>query len=419
MRTLPLLLAVLATTAAAASPQDSLTARLRTMAAPVTVSPTGELSGPGGELLTAGVRAARFTMIGEEHGVVGVPVLGQALWRVAQEAGYTHAAIEVGEQLAVRLEQALRADTDDTAFLAFLRDHWPGAPFFTWREDAAYLRAIVNSTPGRRGVIWGLDYDIIADRHVFERLRELAPDAEARRVTDSARTVADSGLARAMREQNPGLILMFGGDPALLARLRAAHRPRPGSEADRILALMEETLGINRLFVTRQGYQSNVRRSTLLKRQFWRHYDSTRAADGRAPRVLLKFGASHLVRGRNFTNTFDLGSLLPELAEMDGGETFGLYVVGGPGTMRAQTDPRVMRSVGIPVQALASEWARPFADAADPERWTVFDLRSLRADAGAGRFGPLPSPLVQVIFGFEVMVVLSKSGPQQDLPVRP
>lgn len=418
MRTLPLLLAAVALPAAAVSQQDSLTARLRTIAAPVIVSPTGELSGPGGELLRAGVRAARFTMIGEEHGVVGVPVLGQALWRIAQEAGYTHAAIEVGEQLAVRLEQALRADNDDTAFLTFLREHWPGAPFFTWREDAAYLRAIVNSTPGRRGVLWGLDYDILADRHLLERLRDLAPDGDARRVTDSVRAVADSALARGMREQNPGLILMFGGDPALLARLRAVHGPAPGSEADRILSLMEETLGINRMFVTRQGYQSNVRRSGLLKRQFWRHYDSTRAADGRAPRVLLKFGASHLVRGRNFTNTFDLGSLLPELAEMDGGETFGLYVVGGPGTLRAQTDPRVMRSIEIPVQALAPEWARPFAEAADPERWTVFDLRTLRADAGAGRLGSMAPPLVQVLYGFDVMVVLSKSGPQQDLPVR-
>lgn len=418
MRALALFLAALLVPPLVTAQQDSLTARLRSIAATMSVTSAGELAGPGGDLLRAGVRASRFTMVGEEHGVVGVPVLTRALWRAAQAEGYSHVAIEVGEQLAARLETALRADANDSAYLTFLSDHWPGAPFYTWREDAAFLRAVVSSTPGRRGVLWGLDYDIIADRHALTRLRDLSPDAGVRRIADSAIAVADSALERAMREQNPGLLPMFGGDPALLARLRAAFRPVAGSEVDRILALMEETLAINQLFVSRQGYQSNVRRSGLLKRQFWRHYDSTRAADGREPRVLLKFGASHLMRGRNFTNTYDLGSLLPELAERNGGEALAVYAVGGPGTLRAQTDPRVMRSVEIPVQALAPDWARPFAEAADSAQWTVFDLRTLRAAAGAGRFGALAPQLVQVIFGFDVLVVLSKSGPQQDLPVR-
>jgi hypothetical protein len=396
---------------------DTLTIRLRALARTAELTAAGELAGAGGEFLRAGVHAARFTMVAEEHGVVEVPRLTQALWLEGRRAGYSHFAIEVGEQLAVRLETALRADKTDAAYLAYLKAHWPGAPFYTWREDAALLRAIVNSTPGQRGVLWGLDYDIIADRHALGRLRELAPDASARRVADSAIAVADSALDRAMREQNPGLIPMFGGDSALFSRLRAAYRPRSGSEADRILTLMDSTLMINRLFLSGQGYESNLRRSRLLKRQFWRHYDSTSKALGKEPRVMLKFGATHLQRGRNFVNSYDLGSLLPELAEKEGGEALSLYVVGGPRTKRAQIDPRTMTSTEIPVQSLAPSWAKPFVDASDPDKWTVFDLRALRAATGAGRYGTLAPALVQVIFGFDALVVLSKSMPQQDLPV--
>jgi len=411
---LPILALGLLTTGARAQ-QDSLTLQLRAMARTAGLTPSGELSGPGGELLRAGVRAARFTLVGEEHGVVEVPRLVQGLWREGQGAGYSHFAIEVGEQLAVRLENALRADNDGAAYLGFLRRHWPGAPFYNWREDAALLRAVINSTPGRRGVLWGLDYDILADRHALLRLRELAPDPVARRVADSAVAVTDGALERAMREKNPALVWMFGGDSALFSRLRGAYGPRAGSEADRILTLMDTTLAINLLFMSGQGYESNLRRSRLLKRQFWRHFDSTRGALKREPRVMLKFGASHLQRGRNFTNTTDLGSLLPELAEKDGGEAFSIYALGGPGTLRAQIDPRTMSSIEIPVQGLAPPWAKPFADAADSDRWTVFDLRTLRAAAGSGRFGTLAPALVQVIYGFDVLVVLSKSGPQHDL----
>lgn len=399
----------------AGAQQDSLTIRLRSIARTAELTPSGELSGPGGDFLRAGVRGARFTLVGEEHGVVDVPRLVQSLWREGQGAGYSHFAIEVGEQMAVRLENALRADQDDEAYLEFLKRHWPGAPFYHWREDAALLRAVVNSTPGRRGVLWGLDYDIMADRHALRRLRELAPDAIARRVADSAIAVTDSALERAMREQNPALVWMFGGDSAVLSRLRLAYRPKAGAEADRILTLMDSTLAINLLFMSGRGYESNLRRSRLLKRQFWHHFDSTHTARRREPRVMLKFGASHLQRGRNFTNTSDLGSLLPELAEKDGGEAFSIYAVGGPGTLRAQIDPRVMRSTEVPVQALTPDWAKPFADATDPDRWTVFDLRTLRAAAGSGRFGTLAPALVQVIFEFDVLVVLSKSGPQHDL----
>jgi hypothetical protein len=411
-RTLVLLTLAATTPAPAQSPVDSLTTLLRGVAAPLSLSPAGDLSGVAGARLAARVREARFVLLGEEHGVAQVPELGGALWRAGRGLGNRHLAIEVGEQTAERLEATLRADSTGEAYRQFILGHWPGAPFYFWREDAALLRTVIASTPGRRGVLWGLDYDILADRHIMPRLKQLASRREGRGVVDSAALVMDSAFAQALTEQNPGLIYMFGGSPALFARLREAIRPSAGSEADRILGLMDETLAINRLFLTGRNYESNLRRSTLLKRQFLRMYDSTRAADREPPWVLLKFGADHLIRGLNPSEQFDLGTLVPDLALAEHGQSLTLYVMGGAGSHQAQFDPRVFCSVEVPGEANESEWAQPFLAAADSTRWTVFDVGALRPRLTGMT---LSSGLRQVLYGVDLVVVLSGSGPQHDL----
>lgn len=395
------------------SAPDSLAALLRTVAAPLTLDGDGKLAGPAGDALAARVRRAQFVLLGEEHGVAQVPQLGAALWRAGAAHRDQHLAIEVGEQMAAGLEAALRADTTGAAYRQFTEEHWPGAPFYFWQEDAALLRTVIHSTPGERGVLWGLDYDILADRHLPERLRQLATTAAGRRLVDSAAAVMDSGLERALREQNPGFAYMFGGSPALFARLRDGLHPAAGSEGDRILALMEETLAINRLFFAGSNYESNLRRATLLKRQFLRRYDAARAATGHAPWVLLKFGADHLMRGVNPVNQFDLGTLVPGLAETSGQESLSLYVMGGAGSLQAQIDPRVLRSVEVPVDHEASDCDRAFRAAADSTQWTIFDLRAVRP--ALLQFAALPAGCREVLYGVDLVVVLTGSGPQHDL----
>src|SRR6187549_3831178 len=121
MRFLPLVVAILGYAHGASAQEDSLTLRLRSIARVVELTAAGDLSGPGGEYLKALVQRARFTMVAEEHGIIEVPRLAEALWREASRAGYSHFAIETGEQLAVRLESALRADQTDVAYLDYLR----------------------------------------------------------------------------------------------------------------------------------------------------------------------------------------------------------------------------------------------------------------------------------------------------------
>lgn len=410
------LAAVLAALALAAplAAQDSLAAVLRANAHAMRMEPDGTLSGPGAELLVTAGRDAQFFLVGEEHGVAEVPRVTGALFRALAPAGYRHLAIETGDGLAAELNRRVLADTTGAAYTAFLRDHFPAAPFYGWREDAAMLRAVIHAAGGRPDVLWGLDYDIVADRYALRRLRELAPTDRARALADSVIAVADSSLRMALSTPNPGLLMMFGGPEGVYAPLRQAYAPAPGSEADRIIRLMEETRAINGYWERGQGYQSNLARARFNKRQLMRYLDEATARDGQMPRVMMKFGFSHMVRGRGVTQVFDLGTLASELADVNGGHSFGVLMLPGAGSAQAVTDPRVFRSMEVPVEVPA--WAQPFYAAADPGQWTVIDLRPFRARIP--RLGTLPDATLRVLYGFDAVVILSGSGPQHDIELR-
>ena len=406
-------LAALVLGVAEAQAQDSLTAWLRANAHPMAADAEGRLSGAGAELLLAAGRDAQFFLIGEEHGVAEIPLVAADLFRRLAPHGYRHLAIETGDGMATELNRRLLADTDGAAFLAFQRDYFPGAPFYRWREDAALLRTAVTAAGGRGDVLWGLDYDIVADRYALRRLRDIAPTPAARAAAEAVIARADSALAQALATGNPGLLMMFGGADDVYEPLRAAYAPEPGSEADRIIHLMQRTREINAYWGSRQGYLSNHHRALLNKRQFMRYLQAATEREGGMPRVMMKFGVGHMMRGRTLTQVFDLGTLASEVAEVHGSRSFGVLMLGGAGSQHAVIDPRSFTTTQAPVDIAGEAWAKPFFDAADPERWTVFDLRPFRGRIP--RLGPLPDEMMQMLYGFDAVVVFSGSGPQHDL----
>lgn len=402
------------TPAITAAQSDPLTAALERNRHPIELT-DGVLTGDGGRLLLAEGRASRFMLVGEQHGIAEVPALTSALFRDLAAHGYRHLAIETGAAVARHLNARLRAVHHDggltpeagaSAIADFVAAHYPGVPFYGLREEAVLLAEAVRALDGAPDVLWGLDYDVMADRYALRRLRELAPGEAAGQMADALLATTDSLLTVALETKNPSVLFMFSGDVARLSELRTAYAPAAGGEADQILELLEETLVINQLFA-RDGYASNVRRAVHLKRQFHRHYADVAGASAEPARVLLKFGANHLVRGRNFTETFDLGALTHELAEAAGDRAFGVLVLGGPSGEQAALDPTTLSYRAVPTEV--SAWVRPLHAAALDSGWTLFDLRPLRGPLSSGRLGDVPDSLVRVIHGFDAALIVAGS----------
>jgi erythromycin esterase-like protein len=425
-------------TAAARPPaaDSALVAALTRVRMPLRLDSAGALLGDGARLLVDHGRAAQFLLVGEEHGVAQVPALTGALFRALVPAGYRHLAIETGHGVAAHLNRLVQDGDTEANVRRFTEAYWPGVPFYALREEARMLGDVVRAAGGRDDVLWGIDYDVLGDRWALRRLRELAPNASARAAADRVIAAADSGLDRALREGNPSHVFMFAAADTTFAALGRAYGrdadpvrrtggPRPGpqggtsapGEAARTLALLDETLRINRLFAAGRGYESNLLRAANLKRRFGDLVDAAAGrAGGRASaRVMVKLGANHLLRGRTWTNTYDVGTLAHELAERRGGQAYGVLVVGGRGSRHAELDPRTFHYSPAPGEMAGAEWARSVYAAADSAAWTVFDLRALRSLVDAGTVRGLPPRLAQVVWGYDALVVLGGSTPSEPL----
>ena len=133
-----------------------------------------------------------------------------------------------------------------------------------------------------------------------------------------------------------------------------------------------------------------------------------------SPRVMAKFGANHMVRGRNWTQTFDLGNLIPEIAALERKHAFSIMVVPGKGSSTAVLDPTNWSYVAAPPKDGYQKGIEPLVSAAYPDKFTLIDLRPLRANV-ARKARSLDQKLVQVVFGFDMLLVMSGSTASAEL----
>lgn len=369
----------------------------------------GRFSGPGWERLLAEGRAAQFLMLGEDHGIAENPKLAAALFAALEPAGYSKLAIEVSPPMAEALDSAARRGVEGLTEMFSVPGSTPA--FFGMAEEAAMLASVRASVRGEGSALWGVDYEVGGDRLLIAMLEKKKKPQAAASALAALRAASTAAWARYDETRDPRFIFSFSGDPALARAVRDAW-PKRDAESAAILDTLEETLEINRLWITREGYLSNVRRGAFMRANFLAHWRTEQAA-GRTPRVMLKLGASHLVRGRSNSEIFDLGTLLPELAAVDGQSTFSVLVLSGDGSAVAQFDPSAWRYVPRPADDGYRHGLQPLLAAASPKAFSLIDLRPLRKILS--RQGDADPELMRVVHGFDALLVLSGSTPSSNL----
>lgn len=366
-------------------------------------------SGPAWDWLAERGRASHFFLLGEEHGIAENPKLAAQLFRALVPAGYSKIAIEISPPMAGELDRALLGGMDG------LRRHFadPAAQvaFYGMKEEAEFLADARAALPGRSPFLWGTDYDIGADRRLIALLKPRRKPAAAQDALLALERASSESWARWSQTHNPQFIYSFSGDPALVRAVRAAW-PRPDAQASQILETLESTFTINRLWVEGQGFRSNEMRSEAMRQNFLRHWRAEKKA-GRSPKVLLKYGASHVVRGRHNSEVYDLGALVPEIAAIEGGRAFHLLVLNGPGRDVAILDPTSFTYKPGPANSY-SQGLDPIISQAWPDAFTLVETAPLRPLLSNER-DPAHPQLVRVVHGFDAVLVLSGSTPARGL----
>lgn len=412
MRTLILAVLLASTLAVPMAAQDSVLTRLLAANRHPLGLVDGRLTGAGGRALIDGGLASRFFLIGEEHGVAEMPAVVQALLTELRPAGYNTFAIEVSPLQGMRLDSMARGRVPLEALDTLLSSWLTAVPFYTLRQERDLLAAAMSaqgSSPPLR--IWGLDYEVSADRLLLRELEQLAP-AGNRDIVRRARELADSGFAALVTQGNPTRLFAWSAPDSVFIALRTAFGSNPPQRASAIIDLLDRTARINRHFLNRRGYESNLDRSAFLRQNFAAALAATPDA-----RVVFKFGGAHMMRGWTYTHTLDLGTAAAIEAESRGDQSYHVLMLGGPGAkttrmniVKARYEPIGSAELDEPVLA----WLRP---AVPDSGWVVFDMRPVRS-AYLARGRQTLSPVQdRFLLAYDAIVVLSGSTPADPLPL--
>lgn len=371
----------------------------------------GVFSGPAYERLVAEGRAAQFFLVGEEHGIAENPMLVGQLFNELARHGYSKLAIEISPTMAWRLDTALAEDGLDGLRALFAE---PGGEpaFYGMQEEAEMLAVVRAAASAGEPVLWGTDYEVAGDRQLLKLLAEADKPAAAEAALDALVAASTASWAQYEETRSPQFIFSFAGDPALVRALRDAW-PDPDPQSAVILDTLEHTLTVNNLWVQGKPWESNAARAALQRENFLRYWRAAKQA-GDKPKVLAKLGASHLVRGLSQTAVYDLGTLLPEIAALEGGRSVSVMVVPGKDAMIAGLNPSAWAYEPRPAEGSYLEGLAPLLSAAFDDAFTLIDLAALRPVAGMNR-GDLHDELFRTVHGFDMLLVMTGSSSSGEL----
>lgn len=370
----------------------------------------GVFAGPAWDKLVAEAKAAQFFLLGEEHGIAENPELAGQLFETLAKDGYAKLVIEVSPPMADALDESARKGIEGLKAQFALKGG--AAAFFGMKEEAEMLARARASVSGEAPVFWGVDYEVGGDRLLIGKLQSMTKPKAAHDALDTLAKASESAWAKYDAEKNPGFIFSFSGDPALVRAVRDAW-PQRSAEASTILTALEETLEINQMWVRNLGHASNERRSAYMRANLMRHWQAEKAA-GRKPKVFAKMGMSHLIRGRSQTETWDIGALAPEIAMMEGSHAVSVAILPGEGSAVAVFNPVAWSYAPATPKDGYMEGLEPLYAAANPDAFTLIDLRPLRALLGGGRKDAHPE-LKRIVHGFDMLLIMSGSTPSTNL----
>ena len=359
-------------------------------------------AGPGWDWLIKEARDARFTLIGEEHGVAETAQFSAALFNALRGSGYSRMAIELSPVIAEDIETAARRN-GLKGILDLLTA--PGIfTFYNLREEAQFLADVIKGAPKGERVLWGLDREIFSDRYLISRLEAKVP-SRARDAFTRLKQASSNAWARSQQTGNPDDLFLLSEDPALVLAVRAAW-PDPDRESDAIMHTLEESLAIETAERT-GGVWPYMQRRTKWTRDNLAARLREEQRRTVPPKVMMKFGYNHMIRGANYVNVFDLGTMVDEVAVLTGDRAFHIIILPSPGSRQAVLGQSGFGSIATDdfddLKAGDQRLTRVLSNA-NATGHDVIDLRALRPLAMRGLEGWNPD-VVRTIYGYDAAVI--------------
>ncbi len=263
------------------------------------VSVDGAYSGPGWDRLIDESRKAGIVVLGEQHATSDIPVFAEQLHAalksdaLAIEVGpwSTRYAIELIKQGAGSLEAWQARSGNGFAF-----------PFLFFAEETRAVEKMALRSPEKIEPLWGLDQEFVGSG------ASLLPILHREAKTAAQKLAVESfGAAQSKDPMMVGSI----DDPAIDALATAF---KDNAIVGEIVTALRTTSAIYAPYTRGKGsfYEANLKRENYIKSNFVAAYRMAKAKLGRDPRILVKLGGNHAMRGINDTNLPAFGNFVAE-----------------------------------------------------------------------------------------------------------
>jgi hypothetical protein len=303
----------------------------------------GKLSGPGLEFLLAETDDAQFLCLAEPHNSQPIPMFVTSLFeRLQDDRSFRYLAIEQGPLITRRIAELAQSSTNDD-IRKFMKKRKKALHFET-SEEVEMIADVGRVSTGSIPRVWGLDR--VLDASYVEKWLasdDGREDPEAPFLRERAAWSAENlAMYKSRRDQGDG--------------------PSPDQFRE-------------------DGFKTG-----------FRHYYEQASAEGAPPpRVIFRFGHTHMGR-LDYRSYSSLGRYLGEFAAENGLRAFhlNLQAINKPGKYWSLTD--------------YPEY-EPLANVGDPSRWVLVDLRPAREPLRAGRL-QASKKLTSFVFNFDAVLLI-------------
>ncbi|MDR6195299.1 hypothetical protein [Siphonobacter sp. SORGH_AS_0500] len=298
--------------------------------------------GPGWDLLEKQFAENQFVAWGEYHNSGLLSQLSCFALEAASRHGFKNWCVEVSPFVASELMRISTSKSPYDSLLAVSKDHptYGTFPFFKTQDDAQML----NTAANYKYQIWGIDQEFqMAFPYAINRVY----NAQSPKVKQAYQAVRDSLLARWW-----------------MPKVKLLDSLRNGITQQQYKQVLDD------IKVSRTIYyeDNSLMRATLMKKNFYRYYDQTKAKN---EKVFFKLGANHLAKGLNLmTHLYDMGNAVYELAQRNQTRFTNVYFM-----LRYTTeDGKIIDDY----ESAENEYPKEFLKLYNKEKWVVVDLRPLR-----------------------------------------
>ncbi|MDB4324730.1 hypothetical protein N9971_00135 [bacterium] len=310
----------------------------------------GDLSGPGVEFLLAETVDAQFVCVAEPHNSQQIPMFVTSLFqRLQDDRSFDYLAIEQGPLIVRRIAELGQTSTNDE--LRKLMKKRKKALHFETFEEVAMIADVARLSSATSPNVWGLDRVL---------------------------------------------------DPSYVEQWLASEDGRDDPEASFLRERMEWSAENFAMYKSKRdrgdGPSADQFREDGFKEGFRHYYDRVAAEGSPPPRVIFRFGHTHMGRV-DYRSYASLGRYLGEFAAQNDLRAFhlNLQAINQPGQYWSLTD--------------YPEY-EPLANVGDPAQWVLVDLRPAREPLRAGTV-EASQQLKRMVFNFDAVLLiggLSKGG---------